>query len=69
MPDLSNLKTITTFGYTLIMLVYWTGAFVILYHLIRFGVGDQPKKIAVIFLAGSLFLSIITTLFFARVIL
>ena len=68
MPELSDLKTYATFIYSFVMLVYWTGTFVILYHLIRFGVGSQPKKIAAIFLSGSLILSIITTLFFAQVI-
>ncbi len=51
------------------MLIYWTGAFFILYHLIRFGVGNQPKKIALLFLAGSLVLSIITTLFLYQAII
>ena len=69
MIELSNIKTIASLVFTFVMLVYWTGAFVIMYHLIRFGVGNQPKKIAIIFLAGSLFLSIITTLFFAKVVL
>jgi hypothetical protein len=69
MFEITNVKTIASLVYTFIMLAYWTGAFVIMYHLIRFGVGSHPKKIAIIFLAGSLFLSIITTLFFARVIL
>ena len=68
MPALSDLKTYATFIYSFVMLVYWTGTFVILYHLIRFGVGSQPKKIAAAFLTGSLILSIITTLFFAQVI-
>jgi hypothetical protein len=69
MSELSNIKTTASLIYTFVMLVYWTGAFVILYHLIRFGVGDHPKKVAIVFLAGSLFLSIITTLFFAGVLI
>jgi hypothetical protein len=68
MPALSDVKTYATFIYAFLMLLYWTGTFVILYHLIRFGIGNQPKKIAIAFLAGSLLLSIITTLFFAQVI-
>ena len=68
MPILSDIKTISTFIYSFLMLLYWSGTFIILYHLIRFGVGNQPKKIAVVFLAGSLILSIITTLFFAQVL-
>ncbi len=69
MPALTDIKTYATFIYAFLMLVYWTGTFVILYHLIRFGIGNQPKRIAIVFLAGSLILSIITTLFFAQVIL
>ena len=49
------------------MLFYWVGAFFILYHLIRFGVGSSPKKMAVIFLAGSLFLCLITILLFGQI--
>lgn len=68
MPALSDVKTYATFIYAFLMLLYWSGTFVILYHLIRFGIGNQPKRIAVVFLAGSLILSVITTLFFAQVI-
>jgi len=48
------------------MAIYWTMTFTILYHLIRFGVGTLPKKIAIVFLAGSLVLSVVTVLFFAQ---
>jgi hypothetical protein len=68
MPALTDIKTYATFIYAFLMLVYWSGTFVVLYHLIRFGIGNQPKRIAIVFLAGSLILSIITTLFFAQVI-
>lgn len=68
MPALTDIKTYATFIYAFLMLVYWTGTFIILYHLIRFGIGNQPKRIAIVFLGGSLILSIITTLFFAQVI-
>ncbi len=68
MPALSDVKTYATFIYAFLMLLYWSGTFIILYHLIRFGISNQPKRIAIVFLAGSLILSIITTLFFAQVI-
>ncbi len=68
MPALSDVKTYATFIYAFLMLLYWCGTFIIMYHLIRFGIGKQPKRIAVVFLSGSLILSIITTLFFAQVI-
>lgn len=41
----------------LIFLAYWGVAFIILYHLARFGIGVQPKKLAAIFLFGSIILS------------
>lgn len=69
MSDASTMHTYASMVFMFIMLTYWTGAFIILYHLIRFGVGSKPKQIAIFFLAGSLILSIVTTLFFAQVLL
>lgn len=60
---------VVTFVFTLAMLIYWTGVFFILYHLIRFGVSGQPKKLAIIFLGGSILLSLITTLFYVQAVL
>jgi hypothetical protein len=42
--------------FALVVLVYIIGSFLILYHLIRFGIGTQPKKYALFFLAGSVIL-------------
>ncbi|MBU3668769.1 MAG: hypothetical protein FGM57_02245 [Candidatus Taylorbacteria bacterium] len=64
-----HIQQIAYIIFTFVILAYWTGAFVLLYHLIRFGVGMQPKKIAIIFFAGSLALSLIATLFFAQIAL
>jgi hypothetical protein len=36
------------------LLIYWATTFIIFYHLIRFGIGTQPKKIAFIFLLGAI---------------
>jgi len=75
LPSLTNLSEngsfndLLTIGFVLGMMLYWLGAFFVMYHLIRFGVGNQPKKIALLFMAGSLALSVITTLFFAQIIL
>lgn len=38
----------------LTLLVYWVTVFIVFYHLIRFGVGTQPKKIALLFLLGAI---------------
>ena len=46
--------------------VYWIMAFFILYHLIRFGVSTKPKQLALVFLFGSIILSLITTVLFVR---
>ncbi len=52
--------------FAFILLAYWTAAFLILYHLIRFGVSGQPKKIAIVFLAGSIVLSMVAVLLFSQ---
>lgn len=49
-----------------LFLVYWAIAFVIVYHLTRFGVGTQPKKFAGIFMLGSLVLSAIAIVLFTK---
>ena len=48
----------------IIFVFYWTAAFTLLYHLTRFGVGTQPKKLAAVFLFGSLiFASLVLILY------
>jgi hypothetical protein len=37
-------------------LLYWAVAFIILYHLNRFGIGVQPKRFSAAFLLGSMIL-------------
>ncbi len=51
----------------LVFLIYWGIAFVILYHLSRFGIGVQPKKFAAIFLLGSVILSAAVIILFMRI--
>jgi len=43
----------------LIFVTYFWFVFLILYHLIRFGIGKEPKRIAVFFFFGSIFVFII----------
>ena len=50
-----------------IFLIYWGITFVILYHFSRFGIGVQPKKLAAIFLFGSVILSVIAIILFMRI--
>lgn len=40
----------------LLSTAYWIAVFTILYHLTRFGVGTQPKRLAAGFLVGALIL-------------
>lgn len=50
-----------------ILFAYWVVAFIILYHLTRFGIGVQPKKFATMFLFGSVVLSGVTIVFFTTI--
>jgi len=48
----------------LLPLVYWGFNFVVLYHLLRFGIGVQPKRFAALyFLGSSVLFWIVITLF------
>jgi hypothetical protein len=40
------------------LLGYWVGIFILLYHLIRFGIGAHPKRVALILLIGSMVLTV-----------
>jgi len=51
----------------IILFIYWIFNFIILYHLVRFGVGTSPKKIALIFLMGSVSLFFLSVIFFANI--
>lgn len=67
MQILINYKEWLEIGLLLGMAIYWSMVFTVLYHLIRFGIGTLPKKIAIVFLAGSIMFSMITLLFFAQI--
>lgn len=47
---------------TLFLLIYWFGIFLLAYHLIRFGIGIGPKRIALIMIIGSVILTIISVM-------
>lgn len=49
---------------TFILIIYWIGAFFLVYHLLKYGITNWPKRLATIFLLGSLFLSIISFMLF-----
>lgn len=43
------------------VVAYLWFTFAIIYHLVRFGIGNRPKIIALVFLAGSFILFIVAT--------
>jgi hypothetical protein len=53
-PDFLTPGIILALLILLTLAVYWITSFIIFYHLIRFGVGTQPKMIAFLFLLGSI---------------
>ncbi len=61
-----SVKLIVTVIILVFFLVYWMYDFVMLYHLTRFGIGTQPKKLAAVFLLGSIVLVIISAALFAN---
>lgn len=61
------LEIILNIFVALIFFIYWGAVFVILYHLTRFGIGVLPKRIAAIFLFGSLVLSVVAVILFESV--
>jgi hypothetical protein len=60
--------SIISWGIFLIILaVYLWYTFAIIYHLIRFGVGTNPKKIALIFFLGSFVLFSLSIVTFIKI--
>ena len=51
----------------LAVLIYLVGAFIIIYHLIRFGVGNAPKAVALVFFSGSIILVLLAATFFLNI--
>lgn len=49
------------------LIIYWLGAFFIVYHLLKYGITSWPRKIVAIFLAGSIVLSILSFMLFTQI--
>lgn len=64
MPSLENFSNIAL---GIFFLIYCGAVFTIFYHLIRFGVGTHPKRLAAIFFLGSAILSGLTLLAYHNV--
>jgi len=65
MANFVSVKLIFATIVLLAVFLYWVFNFVTLYHLARFGIGTQPKKMAAVFLLGSITLFSISVLLFA----
>jgi hypothetical protein len=52
---------------TAYLTLYWIGSFFVVYHLIKYGITSWPKKIASVFLAGSIVLSILSFMLFTQI--
>ena len=46
----------------LFLLGFWTGMFLLIYHLIRFGIGIYPRRVAFIMLLGSIVLTVLSVM-------
>ena len=57
MPTLSQAISVITI---LFIFGYWTGIFLLSYHLIRFGIGTHPRRIAFAMIIGSVILTIMS---------
>jgi len=64
MPDANIILLIIAL---FLILIYWISAFIIFYHLVRFGVGTQPKIISAVFVLGSLVLFFVSTVIFSGI--
>jgi hypothetical protein len=53
MVSLFSITNLIALFAIILFIIYWLHTFVILYHLIRFGVGTRPKQAALIFFGGS----------------
>ena len=51
----------------LFLALYWLGAFFIVYHLITYGITSWPKKISIVFITGSIVLSILSFMLFIQI--
>lgn len=60
------IQTIANLAVVVIFIIFWITAFVILYHLTRFGVGTMPKKLSALFLIGAVLIFSTSVLLFSK---
>ena len=51
----------------ILILSFWIYIFVIFYHLVRFGIGTQPKVLSAMFVLGSMILFFICVFLFSGI--
>ncbi len=51
----------------LLIFSFWIYIYIIFYHLIRFGIGSQPKLLSAIIVLGSLLLFFIAVILFSNI--
>lgn len=50
----------------LVLIIFATNAFFIVYHLIRFGIGTAPKIVAFVFVIGTMFFVLVLIALFGQ---
>jgi hypothetical protein len=55
------------FVVVLIYILFWAVAFIVFYHLTRFGIGIHPKRLAAIFFLGSISLFLMSVITFSKI--
>lgn len=62
-----NIDFITLALAFILIIPYWAFVFIIFYHLVRFGVGTQPKILSAIFVFGAFVIFFITIVIFSNI--
>ncbi len=63
LESIVNIQNLFYLFLIIVFIAYWVLVFTIFYHLTRFGIGTFPKKIATIFLLGSVLFFCVSFLF------
>lgn len=51
----------------IIVLSFWVFVFIVFYHLVRFGIGTQPKILSAVFMFGSFALFFLSIFLFSNI--
>ena len=65
--DILTFKLIANLLAIIFIALYWIFNFIIFYHLTRFGIGTLPKKLAAVFLLGSVGLFSFSVMLFENI--